>query len=126
MRAFEGDHIYRPAPVTGEPVLLERMIGNLVDNAIRHNQAGGRLTVDTDSVGGRAVLRVGNTGRRIPPGKAQALLEPFVHGQGTRVRTDGLGLGLSIVRAITLAHQGRITVTARPGGGLDITVDLPA
>ncbi|MET9242406.1 ATP-binding protein [Nonomuraea sp. NPDC003709] len=65
-----------------------------------------------------------NTGRKIPPGEAQTLLEPFVHGQGTRVRTDGLGLGLSIVHAITLAHRGRIAVTARTGGGLDITIDL--
>jgi K+-sensing histidine kinase KdpD len=48
-----------------------------------------------------------------------------VHGQGTRVRTDGLGLGLSIVRAVTLAHRGRIAVAARTGGGLDINVDFP-
>ncbi|MEV0346795.1 HAMP domain-containing sensor histidine kinase [Nonomuraea sp. NPDC050680] len=117
----------RPAPVTGEPILLERMIGNLVDNAIRYNRAGGHLTVDTDTdtAGGRAVLRISNTGRQIPPEEAGTLLEPFVHGQGTRVRTHGLGLGLTIVRAITLAHQGRIAVTARTGGGLDITIDLP-
>ncbi|MFG1966740.1 sensor histidine kinase [Nonomuraea sp. NPDC049028] len=115
----------RSAPVTGEPVLLERMIGNLVDNAIRYNRAGGHLAVDTDTAGGRAVLRVSNTGRQIPPEETETLLEPFVHGQGTRVRTHGLGLGLTIVRAITLAHQGRIAVTARPGGGLDITIDLP-
>ncbi|MBN6054753.1 ATP-binding protein, partial [Nonomuraea sp. RK-328] len=56
---------------------------------------------------------------------AETLLEPFVHGQGTRVRTDGSGLGLSIVRAVTLAHRGRIAVAARTGGGLDVTVDLP-
>ncbi|MEQ4725535.1 HAMP domain-containing sensor histidine kinase [Nonomuraea sp. B19D2] len=115
----------RPAPVTGEPVLLERMIGNLIDNAIRYNQAGGHLAVDTDTAGRRAVLRISNTGRKIPPEAAETLLEPFVRGQGTRVRTDGLGLGLTIVRAITLAHRGRIAIIARPGGGLDITIDLP-
>ncbi|MEU7862332.1 HAMP domain-containing sensor histidine kinase [Nonomuraea sp. NPDC049141] len=115
----------RPAPVTGAPVLLERMIGNLVDNAVRYNRAGGHLVVDTGTAGGRAVLRISNTGRQIPPEEAETLLEPFVHGQGTRVRTDGLGLGLSIVRAVTHAHRGRIAVTARIGGGLDITVDLP-
>ncbi|MBT2227764.1 cell wall metabolism sensor histidine kinase WalK [Nonomuraea sp. NEAU-A123] len=115
----------RPAPVNGEPVLLERMIGNLVDNAIRYNQTGGHLTVDTDTAGGRAVLRISNTGRKIPPGEAQTLLEPFVHGQGIRSRTDGLGLGLTIVRAITLAHRGHMVVTAHTGGGLDITIDLP-
>ncbi|WP_156960789.1 sensor histidine kinase [Amycolatopsis taiwanensis] len=117
----------RPAPVSGEPVLLERMIFNLVDNAVRHNRAGGQLAIGTGTENGRAVLRISNTGREIPPGEAQTLLEPFVHGQGTRVRTDGLGLGLglSIVRAVALAHQGRIEVTARPGGGLGITVELP-
>lgn len=115
----------RPAPVTGEPVLLERMIGNLVDNAVRYNRAGGHLVVDTGTAGGRAVLRISNTGRQIPPDEAETLLEPFVHGEGTRVRTDGLGLGLSIVRAVTLAHRGRIAVAARTGGGLDITVDFP-
>ncbi|MFC5827724.1 sensor histidine kinase [Nonomuraea insulae] len=115
----------RPAPVSGEPVLLERMIGNLVDNAVRYNRTGGHLVVDTGTAGGRAVLRISNSGREIAPEEARTLVEPFVHGQGTRVRTDGLGLGLSIVRAVTLAHRGRITVAARAGGGLDITVDLP-
>jgi signal transduction histidine kinase len=127
----------RPALVTGEPVLLERLVGNLVDNALRYNHTDGHLTVETSTVetsavetrtaGARAVLRISNTGREIPPEQAQTLLEPFVHGHGTRVRTDGpgLGLGLSIVHAITHAHQGHITITARPGGGLDITIDLP-
>ncbi|MCC5576003.1 HAMP domain-containing histidine kinase [Microtetraspora sp. AC03309] len=115
----------RPAPVSGEPVLLERMISNLVDNAVRYNKTGGRLVVDTGTADGRAVLRISNTGREIPPDEAETLLEPFVHGQGTRVRTDGLGLGLSIVRAVTLAHRGRIAVTSRAGGGLDITIALP-
>ncbi|MFB4285187.1 sensor histidine kinase [Nonomuraea sp. MTCD27] len=115
----------RPAPVTGEPILLERMIGNLVDNALRYNRAGGHLSLDTGTADGRAVLRISNTGREIAPEQAETLLEPFVHGQGTRVRTEGLGLGLTIVRAVTLAHQGHIAVTARSGGGLDITIDLP-
>ncbi|MFF4197380.1 sensor histidine kinase [Nonomuraea sp. NPDC001831] len=122
----------RPALVTGEPVLLERLVGNLVDNALRYNHADGHLivethTVETSTAGARAVLRICNTGREIAPEEAQTLLEPFVHGQGTRVRTGGpgLGLGLSIVRAITQAHHGHIAITARPGGGLDITIELP-
>ncbi|MFF4622205.1 sensor histidine kinase [Nonomuraea jabiensis] len=115
----------RPAPVTGEPVLLERLVGNLVDNALRYNHADGHLIVETYTAGARAVLRIRNTGREVVPEAAQTLLEPFVHGHGTRVRTDGLGLGLSIVRAITHAHHGRIAITAGPGGGLDITIDLP-
>jgi len=116
----------RPAPVSGEPVLLERMVGNLVDNAVRYNRPDGHLAISTGTADGRAVLRISSTGRVIPPGEAQTLLEPFVHGQGARVRTDGLGLGLSIVRAVALAHQGGISVAARPGGGLDVTVELPA
>ena len=117
----------RPAPVTGEPVLLERLIGNLVDNAIRYNHAGGHLTVDHGTADGRAVLRICNTGREITPEEAQTLLEPFVRGAGhpRPHRRPGLGLGLSIVRAIIPAHHGHIAVTARPGGGLDITIDLP-
>ncbi|MEV0136703.1 HAMP domain-containing sensor histidine kinase [Dactylosporangium sp. NPDC050688] len=115
----------RPAPVSGEPVLLERMIGNLVDNAIRYNRPDGHLTVSTGTAGGRAVLRIFNTGREIPPDEAQTLLEPFVYGQGARVRTEGLGLGLSIVRAVALAHGGQLALTALPDGGLDITVELP-
>ncbi len=116
----------RPAPVRGESVLLERMIDNLVDNAIRYNRPDGHLAISTGTADGRAVLRISNSGKDIRPDEAQTLLEPFVHGQGARVRTDGLGLGLSIVRAVALAHRGRIAVTARPGGGLDITVELPA
>jgi signal transduction histidine kinase len=116
----------RPALVRGEPVLLERAVGNLVDNAVRYNQPDGYLSISTGTADGRAVLLISNTGRMIPPDEAQSLLEPFVHGQGTRVRTDDLGLGLSIVRAVALAHQGGISVAARPGGGLDVTVDLPA
>jgi signal transduction histidine kinase len=116
----------RPAPVRGEPVLLERMVGNLVDNAVRYNQPDGHFAISTGTADGRAVLRISNTGRVIPPDEVQTLLEPFVHGQGARVRTDGLGLGLSIVRAVALAHQGGISVAARPGGGLDVTVELPA
>ncbi|WP_018348576.1 sensor histidine kinase [Longispora albida] len=115
----------RPAPVSGEPVLLERMTGNLVDNAVRHNRPGGQLTVSTDTASGRAVLRVSNTGRDLGPAEAEALLEPFVRGAGHRLRTGGLGLGLTIVRAVAQAHQGGVSVTPRPGGGLDITVDLP-
>ncbi|NUR70643.1 MAG: HAMP domain-containing histidine kinase [Hamadaea sp.] len=115
----------RPAPVLGVPVLLERMIGNLVDNAVRYNRPDGHLAISAGPADGRIVLRISNTGREIPPGEVQTLLEPFVHGQGARVRSEGLGLGLSIVHAVTLAHRGRLAVIARPGGGLDVTVELP-
>jgi signal transduction histidine kinase len=110
-----------PAPVTGDPVLLERMATNLVDNATRYNHPGGVVTVTT----GAAFLRVTNTGTTIPPEEAEGLVEPFVRGDGVRTHTDGgAGLGLSIVRAVVVAHGGEITVTARPTGGLDVTVSF--
>lgn len=116
----------RPAPIIGEPILLERMVSNLVDNAIRYNHAGGDVTVTTGTADAQAFLRIANTGPPIVPGEAGRLLEPFVRGEGTRSRTDGgAGLGLSIVRAIVLAHHGEISTATRPAGGLDITVHFP-
>ena len=116
----------RPAPIIGEPILLERMVSNLIDNAIRYNHAGGHVTVTTGTTAAQAFLRIANTGPPIVPGEADRLLEPFVRGEGTRTRTDdGAGLGLSIVRAIVLAHHGEITTATRPTGGLDITIHLP-
>lgn len=115
----------RPAPVTGDPVLLERMASNLVDNAIRYNHPGGEIAVATGTENGQSVLRVTNTGRLVPLERADALLEPFVRGGGSRTRRDGAGLGLSIARAVVVAHRGEIALTARPTGGLDVTVRLP-
>jgi signal transduction histidine kinase len=66
-----------------------------------------------------------NTGPPVDPDRAAALLEPFVRGTGDRTAARGTGLGLSIVRAVTEAHHGRLSVVARPGGGLDVTVVLP-
>ncbi|MFL6122915.1 sensor histidine kinase [Actinophytocola sp.] len=116
----------RPASVQGEPVLLERMVSNLIDNAVRYNHAGGHLAVTTGATNGRAFIRIANTGPPIPPHTTNRLLEPFVRGEGARLHTDtGAGLGLSIVHAIVIAHGGEIAATAREKGGLDITVHLP-
>jgi signal transduction histidine kinase len=117
----------QPAPISGEPILLERMVSNLVDNAVRYNHADGHITVTTGTAAAQAFLRITNTGPPIPPDEADGLLEPFVRGEGTRTHTDGgAGLGLSIVRAIVVAHRGKISTATRPTGGLDITVYLPA
>ena len=116
----------RTAPVTGDPVLLDRMVGNLLDNAIRHNEAGGDVAVTTGLVAGHAQLRVVNTGRRVEPGTVPDLFEPFVRGPANRPRTDGgLGLGLSIVRAVVDAHRGQLVTTAPANGGLDVTARFP-
>lgn len=108
-----------PAPVTGEPVLLERMIGNLVDNAVRYNHAGGHLAISTGTTRSQAFLHITNTGPLIPAQEAAGLLEPFVRGGVNRA---GAGLGLSIVRAIVVAHNGEIEIAARPSGGLDVAI----
>jgi signal transduction histidine kinase len=114
----------RPAPVSGEPVLLERLVNNLVDNAVRYNVPGGRVAVTTGDADGWACLRVANTGRPLPPDTPEGLLEPFV--RGPEAQGEGAGLGLSIVRAIVAAHSGELSVLATPAGGLDVTVRLPS
>jgi signal transduction histidine kinase len=116
----------RPAPVRGDPVLLERMAGNLVDNALRYNHAGGDIAVTTGTQAERAFLQITNTGRLIAADEAESLLEPFVRDRDNRTRADsGAGLGLSIVRAIVVAHDGEISTATRPAGGLEITIRLP-
>jgi signal transduction histidine kinase len=117
----------RPAPVAGDPALLERLVANLVENAVRHNQPDGWLEVTTGTDGGRAFVLVANGGRAIPPDRVESLFEPFRRLEG-RVASPagGAGLGLSIVRAVARAHGGQATARALPGGGLEVTVRLPA
>jgi signal transduction histidine kinase len=114
------------ALVAGDRALLERMVANLVENAINHNQDGGWLEVDTGRAGDRAVVRVANSGRPIPPDQVDALFEPFRRLAGNRTGSDrGAGLGLSIVRSVATAHGGHATARARSDGGLEVTVHLP-
>ncbi|MFJ4620268.1 sensor histidine kinase [Streptomyces sp. NPDC088812] len=113
----------RPAPMRGDPVLLERMTANLIGNAVRHNRPGGRITVSTGRTADGGFLRVVNTGRIVPTERVDRLLHPFVRGDcGPSPSDGGAGLGLSIVRAVVLAHHGEITATANPDGGLDVLV----
>ncbi|MFJ4844847.1 sensor histidine kinase [Streptomyces sp. NPDC088733] len=116
------------ARTSGSAELLLRVVTNLVQNAVVHNlPAGGTVTVRTEAHGGTSVLRVGNTGRPIPPDLVPTLTEPFRRGT-ERVRTDehaGVGLGLAIVHSIVRAHDGTLDLVARPGGGLLVTVRLP-
>ncbi len=115
------------APITGDPLLVDRMVGNLVDNAIRYNEAGGHVTVSTGLVAGHARLRVVNTGRHVEPATVPGLFDPFVRGgAGRSPHEGGLGLGLSIVRAVVDAHHGQLTIDAPAAGGLDITACFPS
>jgi signal transduction histidine kinase len=114
-----------PATISGDARLIERLISNLVDNAIRYNVPGGRVDVSVTS-SGRATLTVANTGPVVPSEEVDRLLQPFQRLSADRTsHHDGLGLGLSIVAAIAHAHDAALVVRARPDGGLAIDVHFP-
>ncbi len=116
----------REAPTAGDPVLLERMVQNLVENGRRHNVPdGGWVRVATGSRGDAVFLEVANTGPVVPRYEIPGLFEPFRRLGGDRVAGPGAGLGLSIVRAVVHAHGGRVEAVPREGGGLIVTVLLP-
>jgi signal transduction histidine kinase len=116
-----------PAPVTGDSRLVERLIRNLVDNAIRYNQPAGRVDITAGTRNGRAVLTVANTGRPIRAAEIDRLFQPFQRlSRGRGSNAEGTGLGLSIVKAIADAHQATITAAAQPHGGLSIEVSFPS
>jgi signal transduction histidine kinase len=112
-----------PAPVRGERRLLERMIANLIDNGLRHNEADGYLHVSTKTSRGTVALEVRNSGAMITPEEARTLTEPFRRLQRSG---GGYGLGLSIVDSVARAHGGGVHVAALVDGGLRVTVRLPA
>ena len=125
-RGMEVSTALSAAAAKGDPRLAESLVVNLVDNAIRYNETGGRVEISTVSIAGRATLRVGNTGAVIPAGQVGRLFEPFQRLGGQRTKNgDGYGLGLAIVRAIADAHGATVTPRARPEGGLDIEVSFP-
>ncbi|MBQ1047251.1 HAMP domain-containing histidine kinase [Micromonospora sp. C51] len=116
-----------PARAVGDPVLLERLAFNLVENALRHNvPADGWVRVRTGQVAGRPTLVVVNTGPVIPSYEVETMFQPFRRLSRERVAgTRGFGLGLSIVRAVSRAHGGTAEAEPRPDGGLTVTVTLP-
>ena len=120
------DRSLKPAPATGDRILLERLANNLVDNALHHNIAGGLVTVGTEVVDGAARLTISNTGPIIAATEIDQLFQPFRQAGQQRRGRGGHGLGLAIVRAIAQAHGALLTAQPRPGGGLDLAVSLPA
>jgi signal transduction histidine kinase len=120
---------HQDAPVPGSEALLTHLTGNLIDNAIRHNQPGGWIHVatDTDTGTGTARLVVENSGPIVDPGRAGELAQPFRRAVPDRTSADdtGVGLGLSIVAAIAATHHGTLDLHPRPHGGLRVTVTLP-
>jgi len=116
-----------PAPTSGDPALLERVVGNLVENAVRHNVAGGWVEVRTGVRDGAAEIVVASSGPEIADDAVAELFEPFRRGPVTRTAgTAGSGLGLSIVRAVVHAHAGTVHAEAVRGGGLAVSVRLAA
>ena len=114
------------APAAGDPRLLERLIANLIDNAIRHNTPGGHIEITTGARDRHAFVSIANTGPTIPPEEIQRLFQPFQRLGGARTRhNNGHGLGLSIVQAIANAHHAELGARARPEGGLTIEVSFP-
>ena len=116
----------KPAPVVGDSSLLDRLAGNLIENAVRYNHLGGRLWVRTGTDDTLSWLVVGNTGFEVEPDDVPSLFEPFRRGGRERTGARGSGLGLSIVRAVCEAHGGGVSAIALDGGGLEVTVSLPA
>ena len=113
----------RPAVARGDAALLERMLANLVENGIRHNQPGGVLSVATSTSGGLAEVLVRNGGALIDPEHVQALTEPF---RRLSRASGGFGLGLSIVRSVAELHGGAVELAAPTEGGLEARVRVPS
>jgi signal transduction histidine kinase len=117
----------RPAAIRGDGALVGRLIANILENSIDHNHTEGWIAVRTATDSERAVLSVANSGPRIGAHDVERLFEPFQRGGAERTHDNGHhGLGLSIARAIAVAHGGAISAAPEPGGGLVVTVKLPA
>lgn len=114
-----------PATVLGDPRLLERLIGNLVENGIRHNVPDGWLRITTGQSASKAWLHVANGGAVISANDVDRLFEPFRRGGRVRTATRGAGLGLAIVKLIVTAHGGTLAAAAPPFGGLSLRIELP-
>jgi signal transduction histidine kinase len=114
------------AETTGDPDLLDRMISNLVGNAVRHNTQGGDIRLASGVRDGMAFLQVSNTGPRVPSDAVPSLFEPFRRLEGRTGRADGAGLGLAIARSVAALHGTTVQARGRAAGGLDVEVALPA
>ena len=114
---------FEQAGAVGDPSLVESLVANLVENAIRHNVKGGVVDVRTATTTSGAQLTIGNTGPIVPPVELERLFEPFQRLAGQRLQpSDGHGLGLAIVQAVATAHEATLTARPRAEGGLDVNV----
>jgi len=125
-RQIRIDTALQNAQVIGDRVLLERLVSNLIDNAVKHNVTGGWVRASTRTGAGTAELTVANGGEPIPADQVTGLFEPFRRLSGRTGNRPGTGLGLSIVASVAHTHGGHAQARARPDGGLDVQVTLPA
>jgi len=114
-----------PAVISGDPMLSERLIANLVDNAVRYNAAAGDIWISTRTAAGSSQLIVANTGPVISPADAERIFQPFQR-LSDRTSHDGFGLGLAIVASIVAIHGGTVIARPRNDGGLSVTVTIPS
>lgn len=125
-KRIQVDRNLSAATLSGSPMLLARMVDNVIDNAIRHNMKSGWIRVEFENSGDLARLTVESTGTRIEEDKVRELARPFRRLAVERTDSEnGVGLGLSIVAAIAAAHSGTLQLHARPQGGLRVVIELP-
>ena len=125
-RGIRAKFAMAPVAAFGDPALLERIAGNLLENGVRHNVDGGWLEVTTEPGPQWSTLRVRSSGGLLDPATVPELFEPFRRAGIARTARSGAGLGLSIVRAAVQAHGGTVNAEPVVGGGLTVTVRLPA
>ncbi len=114
-----------PAAISGDPVLVERLIANLVDNAVRYNTTVGEIWISTRTLAGESQLTVANTGSLVNPADVDRIFQPFQR-LNDRTSHEGFGLGLTIVASIATVHGGTATARPRDDGGLSIVVTIPS
>jgi signal transduction histidine kinase len=121
------DAALSPAPISGDPRLARTLLTNLLENALRYNVPNGHVNITLDARGQHTTLTVANTGPQVPADQINRLLQPFRRLTPDRSDNDyGHGLGLSIVAAITTAHDATLNIQPRRDGGLHITIQFPA
>lgn len=110
--------------VVADPGLLDRVLGNVVENALRHQPSPGHVRVATSGLAGRTQVRVVDTGPGVPEGARERIFLPFQR-YGDAPSGDGVGLGLAVARGLAEAMGGEVSAEETPGGGLTMVIELP-